>query len=178
MRRFTFVSVLALAVLLMACQSVPMQPLRTVEQLDLPRFMGDWYVIANIPTFLETTAHNAVESYELTPEGNVATTFTFNDGAFDGPKKVYRPTGFIRDASNAVWGMQFIWPIKAEFLVLYVDEAYERTIIGRSRRDYIWLMARKPELSQTEYDEMIAVAAAAGYDVSQIKMVPQSWSDA
>ena len=178
MRKLARLSALALAVSLAACQSVPRQPMKTVEELDLPRFMGDWYVIANIPTFLEKTAHNALESYELTEEGHVATTFSFNDGAFDGPKKVYRPTGFVSDDSNAVWGMQFIWPIKAEYLVLYVDEAYDRTIIGRSKRDYIWLMARKPRLSKDEYDEMISVAAAAGYDVSQIQKVPQMWPEA
>ena len=178
MRKLTLIAVLSWLVLLVGCQSVPRQPIDTVERLDLPRFMGDWYVIANIPTFLEKTAHNAVESYELTPEGDVATTFRFNDGAFDGPQKVYRPTGFVSDENNAVWGMQFIWPIKAEFLVLYVDEAYQRTIIGRSKRDYVWLMARTPRLSQPQYDEMLAVAAAAGYDVTRIQTVPQQWPDA
>ena len=48
--------------------------LRTLE-----RFMGDWYVIANIPTPLEKGAHNAVESYRLDSNGTVATTFTFLD---------------------------------------------------------------------------------------------------
>ena len=165
------------ALFLGACNSEE-GDLATVDYVDLDRFMGDWYVIANIPTFLEKTAHNAVESYELTPEGDVATTFRFNDGAFDGPQKVYRPTGFVSDENNAVWGMQFIWPIKAEFLVLYVDESYQRTIIGRSRRDYVWLMARTPRLSESQYEEMLAVAAAAGYDVSRIQKVPQQWPDA
>ena len=27
--------------------------LKTVDFVDLERFMGDWYVIANIPTFIE-----------------------------------------------------------------------------------------------------------------------------
>ena len=27
--------------------------LKTVDFVDLKRFMGDWYVIANIPTFIE-----------------------------------------------------------------------------------------------------------------------------
>ena len=76
--------------------------------------MGDWYVIANIPTFVEDDTHNAVESYQLLPENKVATTFRFRAGAFDGPLKVYHPTGFVSDNNDAVWGMQFVWPIKAE----------------------------------------------------------------
>ena len=49
-------------------------PLETVDYVDIDRFMGDWYVIANIPTFLERGAHNAVESYRLDEDGTVATT--------------------------------------------------------------------------------------------------------
>ena len=38
------------------------------EQVNLDLFMGDWYVIANIPTFIEKGAHNAVESYSRTSD--------------------------------------------------------------------------------------------------------------
>jgi apolipoprotein D and lipocalin family protein len=151
--------------------------MNTVADLDLERFMGDWYVVANIPTFLEREAHNAVESYELKPGNRVATTFRFRKGAFDGPLKVYEPTGYVDPEDNAVWGMQFVWPIKAEFLVVYVDEDYQRTIIGRSKRDYVWLMARTPQLSDDEYAEMVAAVAAAGYDTQKLRRVPQRWPE-
>ena len=48
---------------LWGCQT--MNPIHTVESVDLKRFMGDWYVIASIPTFIETDAYNAVESYKI-----------------------------------------------------------------------------------------------------------------
>ena len=148
----------------------------TVEHVDLPRFMGDWYVIANIPTAIEKGAHNAVESYRLDDDGTIATTFTFRDGSFDGPEKAYHPRGFIRDReSNAVWGMQFVWPIKAEYLVVYLDEDYSKTVIGRSKRDYVWIMAREPRMADAEYREIIGYLLELGYDVSRIEKVPQRW---
>ena len=148
----------------------------TVEHVDLPRFMGDWYVIANIPTAIEKGAHNAVESYRLDDDGTIATTFTFRDGSFDGPEKAYHPRGFIRDReSNAVWGMQFVWPIKAEYLVVYLDEDYSKTVIGRSKRDYVWIMAREPRMADAEYREIIGYLSELGYDVSRIEKVPQRW---
>ncbi|MDH5232983.1 MAG: lipocalin family protein, partial [Gammaproteobacteria bacterium] len=48
-------------------------PIKTESEIDLNRFMGDWYVIANIPTFIEEGAHNAVESYKLDEDGTVET---------------------------------------------------------------------------------------------------------
>ena len=49
--------------------------LETVDYVDLKRFMGDWYVIANIPTFIEKGAVNAVESYELDSKGRINTVY-------------------------------------------------------------------------------------------------------
>ena len=68
------------ALLLSACS--PTMELKAVDYVDLPRFMGDWYVIANIPTRLERGAHNAVESYRLDDDGSIATTFTFRADGF------------------------------------------------------------------------------------------------
>jgi len=156
-----------------ACTSVA--PLETVPRVDLARFMGDWYVIANIPTSLEKGAHNAVESYQLDADGTVATTFTFRDGSFDGELKRYHPRGFVRDESNAVWGMQFIWPIKADYRIVYLDEAYSVTVIGRNKRDYVWVMARQPQLPEADYAAIVDRIAAMGYDVSELQKVPQQW---
>lgn len=154
-----------------ACASV--KPIATVEAVDLERFMGDWYVVANIPTFVEKDAHNAVESYSLAADGTVSTTFTFNKGSFDGPKKVYRPRGYIVEGTqNAVWGMQFIWPIKAEYRVIYLNEDYSQTVIGRSKRDYVWVMARSPIIPPEDYRKILDFLAVQGYDVSKIKLVP------
>ena len=163
------------ALLLTGCQtSAP--PLRTVEQVDLQRFMGDWYVIANIPTFIERGAHNAIESYRLDDDGTIATTFTFRKDSFDGPTKRYAPRGYVVDtASNAVWGMQFIWPFKGDYRIIHLTEDYSVTVIGRNKRDYVWLMARTPELDPALYDEAVAVIAAAGYDLSRLQRVPQRW---
>ena len=160
--------------MLIACTSAPSIP--TASEVDLDRFMGDWYVIANIPTFLEEGAHNAVESYRLDQDGSIATTFTFRQDAFDGPEKVMRPRGFVRDrASNAVWGMQFVWPIKAEYLIAYVDPEYTETIIARSALDYVWIMAREPEISEADYARLAQRVADLGYDVSKLQRVPQRW---
>src|SRR5689334_25426209 len=106
MRASTWAFAMALLPLLGGCRTV-LPPLTTEPHVDLPRFMGDWYVIASIPTALERGAHNAVESYRLDTDGTIATTFTFRDGGFDGKQKTYTPRGFVRDTgSNAVWGMR------------------------------------------------------------------------
>jgi apolipoprotein D and lipocalin family protein len=168
-------SVAVVAIWLGGC-ATPEAEMKTVDYVDIQRFMGDWYVIANIPTFLEKDAYNAVETYALNDDGTVATTFTFRDGGFEGEEKEYTPKGFIKDTqSNALWGMQFIWPIKADYRIVYLDESYSQTIIARQKRDFIWIMARTPEIPEQDYERLIRFAESIGYDVSKIQKVPQQW---
>jgi apolipoprotein D and lipocalin family protein len=152
-----------------------MAPLQPVDHVELDRFMGDWYVIASIPTALERGAHNAVESYRLNADGTVATTFTFRDGDFEGPRKTYHPRGFVRDESNALWGMQFVWPVKADYRIVYLDESYSTTVIGRNRRDYVWVMAREPAIPEAEFQDIVRFIETSGYDISKLEEVPQRW---
>ena len=158
--------------LVQACQSMP--PIQTVDQVDLNRFMGDWYVIASIPTFIEKDVYNGIESYRLDEDGTVETTFTFNKGDFEGPVKTYRPRGFVRDtASNAVWGMQFIWPFKLEYRIIYLNDTYTQTVIGRTKRDYVWIMAREPSIPPDDYHGILQFIQSQGYDITKVRKVPQ-----
>lgn len=167
--------VLPVAALVAGCTSAPTVP--TAGPVDLERFMGDWYVIANIPTRFEVGAHNAIESYRRDDDGTIATTFTYRDGGFDGEEKVMRPRGYVREGTgNAVWGMQFVWPVKAEYVISYVDPGYTRTIIARSKRDHVWIMARTPELPATQYEQLEQRVRELGYDVAELQRVPQRWA--
>lgn len=167
-------ALLAVTGILTACQATATSPVQTATHVDLPRFMGDWYVIGNIPTFIEREAYDAVESYKLDDDGTIDTTFTFHKGGFDGKTRRYKPRGFVDDVqSNAVWGMRFVWPIKADYRILYVSPDYQRTVIGRNKRDYAWIMARTPSISDADYAELLALLRTQGYDISKVRKVPQ-----
>jgi apolipoprotein D and lipocalin family protein len=166
---FLVTSILLIPIL--GCQT--MDPIHTVASVDLNRFMGDWYVIASIPTYIEQDADNAVESYRLDDDGTIDTTFKFNKGGFDGPLKTYNPRGYIQDeTSNAVWGMQFIWPFKAEYRIVFLSDDYSKTVIGRTKRDYVWIMSRTPEIPDVQYKQILDFLEEQGYDISKIQKVP------
>ena len=153
--------------------SQDLPPIPAPAQVDLPKFMGDWYVIANIPTVIEKEAYQAVERYQLDEDGSIATTFSFRDGGFDAPIKTYHPRGFVTDTNQAVWGMQFIWPFKADYRIAHVDAQYQETVIARTARDYVWIMARTPTMSGSDYCRLLAFVEELGYDITSIRQVPQ-----
>ena len=162
---------------LAGCATAPsdqLPALALASHVDLPRFMGDWYVIANIPTVFEKGAHNAKDHYELAADGTIPTTFTYNADAPDGPQKHYESRGFVLDTtSNAVWGQQYVWPIKADYRISYVSEDYGIAVITREKRDYVWIMARTPSIPEREFNRLVAFVGAQGYDPTKLEHVPQ-----
>ena len=166
------------ALLIAGCAVSPTPKIPPAPQVDLQRFMGDWYVIGNIPTRPERNAYNAVESYSLSPDGSIATRFRYREGAFDGELKIMNPVGtVVPGTNNAVWGMQFIWPIKAEYVIVDIDRDYQLTIVGRSDRDYAWIMARTPKIAEPAYQAAVARLKTLGYSVDNLRRVPQQWPE-
>ena len=173
MIRTLFVA-LGIGALLSACASTP-PTIPPVASVDMPRFMGDWYVIAQIPTYIERKAYDSVESYRLDADGTIRTTFRYRNGSADAPMKTMEPVGrVVPGTNNAVWEMQFVWPIQAEYVIVDLAPDYSRTIVGRSKRDYVWLMSRQPSLPAPELAAAIQKIRELGYDTTKLRMVPQS----
>ena len=168
-----------LLTLLSACASNGPPPLQPLDRaIELERFMGDWYVIAHAPTAPERDAFNAVERYGLCPDGRVATVFRFRERGFDGQREILRPTGFPDAGSGyAEWGMQFLWPFRAEYIVAWLGEDYQTTIIARSARDYVWLMHREAAMPPQALEAALQRIAGMGYERSALRMVPQRWPE-
>ncbi len=150
------------------CAAMAEQPLRTAADLEIDRFMGRWYVIASIPTPFERDAFNAIEDYVWLGDGKVDTRFTYNKGSLDGPLKVTNTTGYVSAEDAAIWGMQFVWPFKADYRIAHVDDAYSVTIVAREKRDFVWLMSRSSQMSEADYAGYVEQIAGLGYDVSRL----------
>lgn len=160
-----------------AASAGTLPPIRPVPHVDLPRFMGTWYLIAAIPTLFERDAWNAVETYTLQPDGMILTTLRFNKGAAGGPLKKVNATAYVHPGSGgAVWGVRIFWPVKAQYIVAWLKPDYSEMIVARDARDYTWVFARTPTVTATEWASLKRQVAALGYSTSGLRKIPQSWS--
>lgn len=172
----SFLPLLALLPLLTAC-TTSRPPLPTADSVDLDRFMGAWFVQGYTPILVDGNAHNAVEHYYRVEDDRIATTYQFRKGGFDGDLKTYTPTGFVEDdPSNARWRMQFIWPFRAKYVILYLSDNYEHTVIAHPNRKYAWIMSRSPQMDEATYRKLVGRLAAAGFDPEILQRVPHDWS--
>lgn len=149
----------------------------TAPFVDLKQFLGDWYIIANIPTSLETQSYNAVESFHWNEsEKRLDVNYHFNEGGPFGPLHRYPQKAWISDEkTNAEWKVQFVWPLKLPYKVLDVASDYSWAIIGTARKNFVWIMARRPSLDFGTYHLLLDKLSSLGYDTSKIRKVPQIW---
>jgi len=148
-----------------------------VAYVDLQRFMGDWYVIANIPTPFEKGAVNAIETYVWNDEKEIVeVSFRYRKDHPQGKEKHMTQKGFIHDRqSNAEWRVQPLWPLKLGYLIIDLAEDYSYTVIGVPNRKYLWIMARDSSLPQEIYQTILEKVEAQGYDLDKLQKVPQIW---
>lgn len=148
--------------------------LRPVEHVDLPRYMGRWYVISHTPNILEKGKVGTADHYRLRPDGRIEDTYTFHQGSLDAPEKEWHAIGSVAETgSNAIWDVTLTWPIQAGYRVLELDPEYRWVAISTDSAKRLWIMAREPHLDDTTYGMITAKLAARHLDTTRLERVPQ-----
>jgi apolipoprotein D and lipocalin family protein len=144
------------------------------SQVDLERFSGRWFVIANIPYFAERDKVGTYVEYAVNDDGTLADYYYFRKKNFAAPLDRWEGKAWVMEGTgNAVWKTQFLWPFKVDFVILYVDSDYQLAVIGHPERELGWIFARAPNISDEDYQRLLSVLADAGYDTQKLKKVPQ-----
>lgn len=144
-------------------------------KVDLPRYMGDWRVIANIPYFAEKDCYNSLETYRLTPDGKVDTVFSARKGGFDGKLLKAGNIATVTDpGTNARWTASFLGGfVKVKLVILAVADDYRYAVVATPDAKLGWIFARGPKLSEADYGVGVVVLQRNGVDVSKLAKVPQ-----
>ena len=159
---------------LAGCSTMNTPPLRTVAHVDLDRYLGRWYVIANIPYFLENGKVASYDTYAKRPDGKMDNIFTFRKGGFDAPEQSWHGTARVTNlVTNAEWKVGFIWPVTSTYLVLELDPDYRWAVVGTPGRGLLWILARERQLSAADYEHILGLIEQQGYDRTKIVPVPQ-----
>jgi apolipoprotein D and lipocalin family protein len=157
------------------CSTAPEPaPLRTVAHVDLTRYMGNWYVIANIPYFLENGKVASYDTYSPRADGRMNNVFTFRKGSFAAPEKSWHGVArVVNKESNAEWKVRFLWPFTSTYLVLELDPDYRWAVVATPGHQLLWVLARGRSLDDATYAEILQRIQAQGYDVKLVKKVSQ-----
>ncbi|MDE2150066.1 MAG: lipocalin family protein [Gammaproteobacteria bacterium] len=142
---------------------------------DLDRYMGRWYVIANIPSWVERGNVGSYAEYRKHGDGDIDDLYFYHPRNFDEPLQEKQGLAHVVDGSGGThWRVTFFWPIYVDYQVLYVDPDYNYALVGNSDKSLGWVFARKPAIDADTYSTLLAKFAALGYDTNKFKRVPQT----
>ena len=168
--------VLAAALLLVACagkEPRPMAPLSPAPFVDLPRFMGTWYVIAHVPYFFEEGKVATRDEYRLRVDGRIDNDFVYKDRFGEDDKRWRGISTVIPGSGGARWKVQFVWPFSTELVVVHVDDDYRGAALVTPNRKLAWVFGREPTMEPSRYEALLDRLAAQGVDRNALRPVPQ-----
>lgn len=167
-------SCLALCAAALPQASSAAEPVRSVPELDVSRYAGQWYGIAHLPTtFHEDCAGDIATRYSLEGGGRlgVLNTCTTVDG---GTKSVQGVARLVEDHPGRLetrfapdWLSWLPWAW-ADHWVIALDPEYEWAMVGEPDREVLWILAREPTMERARFEALRAHAEAMGYDLSAL----------
>ena len=151
------------------CVSVPKVDNAPVAVLDLNRYLGEWYEIARFDHSFERGVEQAKANYTQNADGTIK---VVNSGVKDGKPKTAIGKGKMTDTPGLL-RVSFFGPFYADYRVMLIDKDYTRALVGSSSADYLWLLSRSPELSETAKSELLYEARRRGYVTDKLIWVKQ-----
>jgi apolipoprotein D and lipocalin family protein len=175
MRRSTklLIGSAVLLLLLEGCSRADEPPLALAPHVDLQRYAGRWYIIANIPYFAERQKVGSYFDVSF-QDGKLRDVYNGRNGNFDAPLKSFTMGGYVVPGTgNAYWRESPFWPLYLSYLILYVDQDYQTALVGYPGRGYGWVLSRSPDMDDATYQGLLQHFAKDGYEISQFRRVPQ-----
>jgi len=178
MKKTTLLALGTLSALILAgCASGPegLAPLQTVAPVDVQRYLGRWYEIARFQHRFEKSIVGATAEYSLLEDGRIRVVNSGFKKDLNGRYTEVRAVAWVPDASRpGALKVRFFGLFTSDYLIFGLDqESYSWALVGADSRDFLWFLARTPEIGDELFERMKEIARSQGYDLSGLYEVPQ-----
>jgi len=150
-------------------------PLRTVESVDLSRYVGTWYEIASYPQRFQKGCTATQATYSLRPDGKIDVVNQCNRDSLDGRRTVARGKAKVVDkTSNAKLKVSFFWFVWGDYWIIDLGQDYEYAVVGHPERKYLWILSRTPTMEPDVYEGILRRLEAQHYDLDRLQRTLQA----
>ena len=144
-------------------------PLQTVAHVDLARYLGPWYEIANFPQSFQRGCTATTARYTLRADGDIDVLNRCRKGSVDGEEKSALGRARVVDrATNAKLEVSFFRPFWGDYWIIDLSEDYSYAVVGHPGRDYLWILARTPTMAEATYQSILTRLQTHGYETSRL----------
>jgi apolipoprotein D and lipocalin family protein len=166
---YLLAGVLGLCLTAGGCVSGPPKGVEAVEWFEAERYVGTWYEIARLDhPFERGLSHVTAEYYSCDCPGRIG---VINQGWNEQKQEWQTARGraeFLGFRDVGALKVTFFWPIYAGYYVIALDEDYHWAMVTSSGRDYLWILARTPDLDEATLMSLLARAEQWGFAVEDL----------
>ncbi len=152
-----------------------------VDNVDLKKYAGTWYEIGRLPMYFQRDcASDVTATYTPKPDGSgiaVLNKCVESDGttiAAEGLAKPVDDTGSKLKVTFLPSWIRWLPVGRADYWVLARDPDYQTALVGTPDREYLWLLARSPNITQETYAKYRQIAQEQGYHLKEFKLTSQT----
>lgn len=144
---------------------------RTIQTLDLPRYMGRWYEIARYENRFEKGMTHVTATYTRLSNGKIRVE---NEGYRKKThnKAIGRAKQPDPDAPGKLKVSFFLW-FYSDYYILELDTDYNYVVVGSSTDKYLWILSREKNLPNTILDKLLYHLRERGYDTNKLIFTKQ-----
>lgn len=161
---------IAVCYFLSGCLAVP-DGIEPIDNFELNRYLGDWYEIARLDHSFERGLEAVKAEYSLRDDGGIRVINSGRDSKSQVAQQAEGRAYFMEEPNLGHLKVSFFGPFFGSYVIFELDENYQYAFIAGNNRDYLWLLARTPEVSEELIDQFISRASLLGFDTSQLIFV-------
>lgn len=153
--------------LLSGCVSTP-TGIVPVNDFSLERYLGTWHEVARLDHSFERGLSHVSAQYSLNDDGSVQ---VINRGWNDEDNQWKEAIGVAKFVDGEEIGhlkVSFFGPFYGSYVVFYLEEDYSAAVVSGYNRDYLWILAREPDLPAYKLNKYVRIAQSAGFDTEQL----------
>lgn len=145
-----------------------------MDNLDKDRYLGTWYEIARLDHSFEEGLSQVTAEYTKNDDGSIKVINRGYNAETGEWEEAEGRAVFVDNSSTGHLKVSFFGPFYASYVVFGLDDDYSHAYITGYNRDYLWLMARTPEVSDSVLEDFKETARAKGFDLDELIIVDQS----
>ncbi|MBY5993906.1 lipocalin family protein [Ferrimonas balearica] len=163
------VGVLVLIWALVGCSGLP-EGAKAVEPFELERYLGTWHELARLPNRFEKDLVRVTAEYSLREDGGVR---VLNRGFNTRYRQWEEAEGraYRVDPSAAMLKVSFFGPFYGAYNVIWLSEEYDLSLVASHDLDYLWLLAREPNVEPERLRAPLKLAEGLGFATEQLEWV-------
>lgn len=144
--------------------------LKTVDDVDLSRYIGKWYEIASFPQSFQKNCFGTSAEYSINPDGVIIVENRCNKGGVDGKEAYIKGKAFVvPNSGNAKLKVQFFRPFKGDYWIIDLADDYSYAAVGSPNMKYLWILSRKPNMDSSIYQDILLRLTSLGFDIQKLK---------